>query len=89
MSKNKKSPCFTCADGDCTDCVSSPENSVPVKLYTPKGAARAMLAGKVLQGEGGFTFFWGKDGNGALGFWFRDKEGGQFPVRDFSGLYSE
>jgi hypothetical protein len=89
MNTAKKNPCFTCADGDCADCLNSPENSVPVRLHTPKGAARAMLAGRILHGEGGLTFFWGEDGNGAPGFWFRDKEGGQFPVRDFSGLWEE
>ncbi|MDR1389190.1 MAG: hypothetical protein LBJ31_04365 [Treponema sp.] len=38
---------MVCAGGqDCADC---PHSGTPVKLFTPKGAARAMMTGKVLK----------------------------------------
>jgi hypothetical protein len=57
---------------DCATCINSPENSTPVKLYTPKGAARAMLAGKVLKGRFGMDHFWGKNEWGEIGFFCRN-----------------
>jgi hypothetical protein len=84
MGRSGKNPCFTCRDVDCASCVTGPENSVPVKLYTPKGAARAMLAGKILKGEGGITGArWDKTA------FVYQKNGGYFFMTDFSGLYSE
>jgi hypothetical protein len=83
MSKNN--PCFTCGGGiDCAACLNSPLNSAPVKLYTPKGAARAMLAGKVLNGEGGRTCYFDKDG-----FFFNIPNRFRIPLTGFSGLWEE
>jgi hypothetical protein len=61
-----------------------------VKLYTPKGAARAMLVGKVLK-KSHRECFWGAGGEEqAIGFWTRYEDGAVFPVRDdFPGLYEE
>jgi hypothetical protein len=83
----RKNPCHTCPGGvDCADCISSPENSVPVKLYTPKGAARAMLVGKILKGEGGRVCYFDEDG-----FFFDVSGEGDHrkPLSDFSGLWEE
>jgi hypothetical protein len=88
--KRNESPCFTCAGGpDCDDCLQNPKNSVPVKLYTPKGAARAMLVGKVLKGKRGWDHFWGKNDQGEVGFFRKKDNGNWLHVVDFSGLYEE
>ena len=79
-------PCQTCKSGDCENCLNSPENSIPVKLYTPKGAARAMLAGKVLKDEEGKHYRW--DSNSFVGFIPGEKDS-WFSVDCFSGLYEE
>jgi hypothetical protein len=85
---NHKNPCSTCAEGGiaCDDCLNSPQNSTPVKLYTPKGAARAMLVGKVLKSEDGCIVFWDKDKNG---FHTKDNDGKTRFIYDFSGLWEE
>jgi hypothetical protein len=86
----RNNPCHTCAGGiDCEECINDPRNSTPVKLYTPKSAARALLAGKVLKSVQGWEFFWEDHGSDGIGFWFRDEDGCVFPVRDFSELYEE
>jgi len=78
--------CHSCTD-DCNQCPI--KDSVPVKLYTPKEAAAAMLAGEKLRNEKGYQFFWG-DKNGELGFYFYVLEDQKaYPVADFSNLYSE
>jgi hypothetical protein len=69
--------------------MSNPENSGPVKLYTPKGAARAMLAGKTLKGRGGYEYFWGKNGVGETGFFRGTSDGILLHVFDFSDLWGE
>jgi hypothetical protein len=70
---------------DCADCPHSPQNSIPVKLYTPKKAARAMMVGKVLHGEGGRTFYFDEDGfyYNARGIVFEQR----VPAGDLSGLW--
>jgi hypothetical protein len=67
----------------------NPKNSVPVKLYTPKGAARAMLVGTVLKGRWGGEHFWGKNELDEVGFFRKDDDGTSLHVLDFSGLYEE
>jgi hypothetical protein len=57
-----------------------------VKLYTPKGAARAMLVGKVLKGEGGKEKARWEKSRSAFVY---EKDGGDFFLTDFSGLYEE
>jgi hypothetical protein len=64
----------------------SPENSIPVRLYTPKGAVRALLAGKVLQDEEGKRYRW--DTNSFIGFTSNDEKS-IFSAEYFSGLYEE
>jgi hypothetical protein len=85
----KVSPCFSCNEGDfaCGDCLKSTENSTPVKIYTPKGAARAMLAGKTLKGKWGLEHFWGENECGETGFFRRHSDGSIGMVLDFSGLW--
>jgi hypothetical protein len=73
----------------CDSCQTNPENSTPVKIYTPKGAARAMLTGKILKSVQGWEFFWQDRGSDGTGFWFKDDEGEIFPARDFCDLYSD
>jgi hypothetical protein len=86
----RENPCHTCQDGpDCTGCLNNPENAVPVKIYTPKGAARAMLVGKVLKKKDYAECYWGKFGDMGIGFWCRYDDGATFPLRDFEGLYEE
>jgi hypothetical protein len=80
--------CHDCPGGpQCDDCPTSPENSTPVKLYTPLEAVDAMMQGKVLRDEKGNEFFWENRGSQGVGFWFRDENDDTFPVRDFRGLY--
>lgn len=83
-------PCFACDQGGlaCDDCLNSPHNSVPVKLLTPKGAARAMLVGKVLKGEGGREFYFGKYGD-ETAFWIREKSGFIHLAGDLANLWEE
>jgi hypothetical protein len=74
---------MTCADycdGSCPLYL-----AIPVKLHTPKGAARAMLAGKVLKGENERVCYFEKDR-----FCF-DKPPAFYkePLTDFSGLWEE
>jgi hypothetical protein len=64
-------------------------DGIPVKLYSPKGASAAMLAGRVLKDEIGHYFFWKDRGKDGVGFWFRDNKYDLHPVLDFSGLYEE
>jgi hypothetical protein len=84
----RNNPCHTCAGGiDCEECINDPRNSTPVKLYTPKGAARAMLVGKILKGDVGLTYSWD---NGSNTFKCKHREGKQsYPVCSFSGLWEE
>jgi hypothetical protein len=89
MSRN---PCFTCAEGGmaCDGCLDSPQNSTPVKIYTPKRAARAMLAGKVLKGKWGLDHFWGKNKQGEIGFFRQSRiDDDLYTIYDFSGLWEE
>jgi hypothetical protein len=80
--------CHDCPGGpQCDDCPASPENSTPIKLYTPLEAVDAMMQGKVLRDERGNKFFWEDRGSQGAGFWFRDENDDTFPVRDFRGLY--
>ena len=73
------------------------KDSTPVKLYTPKGAIRAMLAGKVLEDAEGNLYNWDKEANNFVYFKTKDilelPEGENrcisYPVRKFTGLYDE
>jgi hypothetical protein len=57
-----------------------------VKLYTPKGAARAMLGGRVLKGEHGIEKArWDKHRSAFV----YERDGADFLLTDFSGLYEE
>jgi len=86
----KKNPCADCASGDCAACITNPENSVHVKLYTPKGAARAMLVGKKLQGEKGRVYWFGEiPEEKVITFWCREKNGEVHNLVDFRGLWEE
>jgi hypothetical protein len=61
------------------------QSNAPVKFYTPKGAARAMMAGKVLHGPGGCTFYFDEDG-----FFYNDKQGGfRLAAIRLAGLWEE
>ncbi|GHU66587.1 hypothetical protein FACS189447_07770 [Spirochaetia bacterium] len=82
-------PCATCRTGDCESCLDSPGNSTPIRLFTPKGAARAMLTGTVLRDERGCACFWEDRGSDGVGFWFIDTKGAVFRLADFSGLYMD
>jgi hypothetical protein len=78
----RQSPCALCAeycDGTCPL-----YGATPAKLHTPKGAARAMLVGRVLKGEGDRTCYFDKDGffYDALGLF-------RIPLADFSCLWEE
>jgi hypothetical protein len=53
-------------------------------LHTPKGAARAMLVGKVLKGEGDRTCYFDEDG-----FFFDILYAKRIPLADLSGLWEE
>ena len=84
----KKNPCAACVESgaDCRACPHNPKNSIPITLYAPKGAARVMLAGKILKGEKGMmNVRWDKN----LSTFVYQKDGGDFFLTDFSGLYSE
>jgi hypothetical protein len=88
----RKNPCSTCGEGGmaCEGCVNNPQNSTPVKLYTPKGAGRAMLAGRVLKGKRDMVYFWGKNKQGETGFFRQSKiDDGLYTIYDFSGLWEE
>jgi hypothetical protein len=88
---SRKNPCSICDKGGiaCDDCLNSPQNSTPVRLYTPKGAIRAMLTGKVLKGRWRLEHFFGTNELGEIGF-FRKKDNGELlHVLDFSGLWEE
>jgi hypothetical protein len=64
----------------------SPENSTPEKkVYTPKGAIRAMLAGKILKNREGWDCFWDKHFN----MFFAKEPGGtkRYSIGNFIGLY--
>jgi hypothetical protein len=88
MAKKTKNLCTICPGGiDCDECLESPKNSTPVKLYTPKGAARAMLAGKTLKGVYGMEYFWGSNDNGEINFYRKNGPGKLYSVLDFSGLW--
>jgi len=85
-SREYNKPCETCKGGDCADCGNSPEN-IRLKLYTAKGAVRAMLTGKILKNKNGLNIFWDKNCNSFLA----SNENGklQFTVGSFTGLYEE
>jgi hypothetical protein len=86
----RNNPCSICTGGiPCEDCLRDPQNSTPVKLYTPKGAARAMMAGKVLKGRWGAQYFWENQGEDGAGFRKRHDTGTVLPAFDLSGLYEE
>jgi hypothetical protein len=86
----KRNPCRSCDKGGtaCGDCFYNTQNGAPRKLYTPKGAARAMLAGKVLKGQGDREFFFGKYGE-ETSFWCREKSGFTHLAGDFAYLWEE
>ncbi|MCL2139783.1 MAG: hypothetical protein FWH41_09695 [Treponema sp.] len=71
---------------DCSWCLDNPENAVPVKLYSPKGAVRAMLAGKFLKDMEGSRCFWDCEFSQ---FRYRDKHNEAGILTEFSGLYEE
>jgi hypothetical protein len=77
-----RDPCRECADPDCFSC--SLKDGTPIKLYDPKEAAAAMMAGRVLQNKKGEKCFWENDG-----FRFEARTGQRFVLADFSGLYEE
>jgi hypothetical protein len=70
----------------CADCANNPENGAPAKLCTPKGAVRAMLAGRVLMDKRGLSCFWDNYSNA---FFYKDENGAVRVLDDFSGLYAE
>ena len=75
--------CHSCAD-DCETC--PVKNGDPIKLYTPKEAVLAMLAGKKLRNEAGYEFYWNEE----TGFSFYVAEDDKsYHTQTFSGLYSE
>jgi hypothetical protein len=77
--------CAELCDGSCTL-----YNTVQVKLYTPKSAVRAMLAGRILHGEGGVTCWWGSAAPGTSPcFWKKYPNGDFQTLNDFSGLWEE
>jgi hypothetical protein len=75
-----RDPCGECADLDCENCPI--KDGTPIKLYDPKEAVIAMLAGRILRNEKMEKFFW-KDN----GFHYEGKAGKGW--MDFSGLYEE
>jgi hypothetical protein len=84
--------CADCGEGGCDTCPMSPANSTPIKLYEPEEAMVAMMAGRILKGSGGETFYYDKHLGKfqSPGFYHNDKDGVLIgPVRDFSGLYLE
>jgi Fe-S oxidoreductase len=83
----KKNPCMSCADYCDETCPLY--GATPVKLYTPKGAARAMLAGKVLKGKWGWEYFWGGNEMGEVSFFCKANDGDLLHAVNFSGLYEE
>jgi hypothetical protein len=87
----RKNPCSICDKGGmaCDDCFHNPQNATPIKLYTPKGAARAMLAGKVLKDKHRVECFWGENKEGEVGFFKRGYEDRLYALYDFSGLWGE
>jgi hypothetical protein len=82
-----RDPCGECANPDCFSC--SLKDGTPIKLYDPKEAAAAMLAGRVLRDERGYFHFWKDCGKDKVGFWFRDEMGNVLPTNHFIGLYEE
>ena len=79
--------CKNCQVKKCENCLSNPKN----KLYTPKDAVRAMLAGNELFDQNGYAYFWD---NTKFGFWRNTynpetKEVDSFPVTDFSDLFKK
>jgi hypothetical protein len=88
MARKTKGTCASCGEcgAACDDCVNAPQNSKPVKLYTPKGAARAMLLGKVLKGENEKEKVrWDKSRSAFV----YEIAGDDFFLSDFSGLWEE
>jgi hypothetical protein len=86
--KAKENICASCREcgAACEDCVNSPQNGNPVKLYTPKGAVRAMLLGKVLKGKNGEEKVrWDKSRSAFV----CDIAGYDYFLNDFSGLWEE
>ena len=83
--RTKQKTCQICRRGDCGDC-SNLEEITLVRLYTPKAAARAMLAGKKLYNKNGNLYFWNKDNDS---FTYMNDELEEFQVTDFSGLFEE
>ncbi|MDR1452173.1 MAG: hypothetical protein LBI57_07605 [Helicobacteraceae bacterium] len=77
-----RDPCGECANPDCFYC--SLKDGTPIKLYDPKEAAAAMMAGRVLQNEKKEKCFWENDG-----FRYEAKTGMRFVLADLSGLYEE
>jgi hypothetical protein len=59
--------------------------AIPVKLHTPKGAARAMLVGKALKGENERVCYFDTDGF----FFNRPPAFFREPLTNFSGLWEE
>lgn len=78
----KESPCMSCREYCDETCPFY--GAIPVKLHTPKGAARAMLVGKVLKGEGDRTCYFDEDG-----FFFDILYAKRIPLADLSGLWEE
>jgi hypothetical protein len=82
--------CHDCPGGpQCDDCPISPENSTPVKLYSPEEAATALKKGRILQNAKGDKFSWIKSQFWGMGFYREDKEGNFSVAHDLSGLYEE
>jgi hypothetical protein len=78
--------CQNCQGRDCGNCLSSPKKSTPVRLYTPKGAIRALLVGKTLKDNYGHTVIWNSSRSGFL---CKDKKGQEVSSFDFSGLFED
>jgi hypothetical protein len=82
--RENKKKCVICRSG--ASCLQSIENSSRVRLYTPAGAIRAMLAGKILKDEEGKRYRW--DSDAFIGF-IPNKKDNWFIADYFRGLYEE
>ena len=80
--------CTDCIQGgpECSACLDHPENSTPVRLYTPKGAVLAMLAGKTLKNQRGLLHYWNDEFSS---FWNKDENEEDGIITNFSGLFEE
>ena len=79
-----RNPCGECDGTDCENCLA--KSGTPVKLYDPKEAAAAMLAGRVLMNQKKEKCFWK---NSLNGFYILDGLGRYSNLFYFSGLYEE